>query len=407
MPMVTLSEAELIFTQVWFRHGERAPSHFRRFPNEATDFGKDFPIENGELTMKGRMMEYTIGQTLRTRYDNFIGEEYKPHQIRIYFDSDNRTAECAQLVAAGLFPPSGEQIWNTKLLWQPLAIHEELILKHTSFSMLGTCPKAGKTIKNSKEFQNILRKVDPNFIDFLKSKTLVKDVPNAQALNELVDSLYTRVKINDSRLAAPSWVTREIYEKLDETTNFLHTSFMNLTRLTSGNWHVDRVLNEFHQHLSRPTDLKNKIVLFSGHDTNLMTIGREIGLKEVGVRLPDFGGHLLLELHKISDELYVQAWFASFYLAELKEQTFELCGNPCRFERFVELYGSRKYSDEQWWDYCRGWIQADNRDNSTIAWFIVALIVLLLIDVFLLYKCLTARRAMQRNPELKPLLDPE
>lgn len=29
----------------------------------------------------------------------------------------------AQVLASALFPPSGDQIWNDELLWQPIPVH--------------------------------------------------------------------------------------------------------------------------------------------------------------------------------------------------------------------------------------------------------------------------------------------
>lgn len=40
-----------------------------------------------------------------------------------------------------------------------------------------------------------------------------------------------------------------------------------------------------------------------------MTIGRELNLPAVGEKLPDFGGHLALELHNLTDGLYVEVLY--------------------------------------------------------------------------------------------------
>lgn len=35
----------------------------------------------------------------------------------------DRTINSANLVLAAMFPPTGEQVWNKRLLWQPIAVH--------------------------------------------------------------------------------------------------------------------------------------------------------------------------------------------------------------------------------------------------------------------------------------------
>ncbi|CAJ0584031.1 unnamed protein product, partial [Mesorhabditis spiculigera] len=385
--------AELLFVQVWFRHGERAPSHFRRLPSDPPDFAKNFPYEDGELTVNGQKMEYQIGKALLEEYGEFLGPTYIPHEVRVYFDEDNRTSVSAQMATA-------------ELAWQAIPLHEEPILKQVSLAILDDCPKARKSILTSKEFVGILTHVDPSLLNLLKANTFVDDVPNAKILNDLADSLYTRVKINDTRYPPPNWLTPSLFNKLENLTNFIHKSMIAHTRPTSGTWHVNRVLDEFSGHLSRAPEKRNKIVLFSGHDTNLLTLGREFAMPNVRAKLPTFSAYVVFELHRMADgELIVQAKFAKESGDTLVVESMELCGEPCKYTKFIELYGSRRFSNAQWFEYCVGWGPVEGHNDSTIAWFIVTIIVLLLSNIIFLYKCIAAKRARDKNPELKPLLE--
>lgn len=65
---------------------------------------------------------YKLGESLRKKYNNFLGEIIKSELLSVKNSSFKRTNESLQLVLAGLFPPQGKQKWNEKLNWQPIPI---------------------------------------------------------------------------------------------------------------------------------------------------------------------------------------------------------------------------------------------------------------------------------------------
>jgi len=50
---------------------------------------------------------------------------FLPFYIQFYIQSTDydRTIMSAQSYLSGLFPPTGSQIWNPELLWQPIPVH--------------------------------------------------------------------------------------------------------------------------------------------------------------------------------------------------------------------------------------------------------------------------------------------
>lgn len=70
----------------------------------------------------GKQQEYNLGLVLRQRYNEFIGA-YSPEKINILSSNYDRTINSANLVLAALFPPKGNQVWNTDLHWQSIAVH--------------------------------------------------------------------------------------------------------------------------------------------------------------------------------------------------------------------------------------------------------------------------------------------
>lgn len=69
----------------------------------------------------------------------------------------DRTINSANLVLAGLFPPTGNQIWNDDLLWQPIAVHS--IPKKMDYLIhAGACDryhKARKQLEESAEVRSL------------------------------------------------------------------------------------------------------------------------------------------------------------------------------------------------------------------------------------------------------------
>lgn len=68
------------------------------------------------------MSEFNLGRFLRDQYGDFLGEDYTDGKVYVRSTNTPRTKMSAQLVLAGLMPPSTQQTWNPELLWQPIPI---------------------------------------------------------------------------------------------------------------------------------------------------------------------------------------------------------------------------------------------------------------------------------------------
>ncbi|KAL6419477.1 hypothetical protein ACFW04_011381 [Cataglyphis niger] len=80
-----------------------------------------FPIGLGQLTNQGKKREYELGQVLRSRYKDFLGDLYLPNLVVGRSSDYDRTKMSLQLVLTALFPPMDtRQRWNADLNWQPI-----------------------------------------------------------------------------------------------------------------------------------------------------------------------------------------------------------------------------------------------------------------------------------------------
>ena len=63
-----------------------------------------------------------MGEYLRKRYNDFLGETYLPEILYARSTDFDRTKMSLQLILAALFPPRNIQKWHNTLNWQPIPI---------------------------------------------------------------------------------------------------------------------------------------------------------------------------------------------------------------------------------------------------------------------------------------------
>uniref|UniRef100_A0A8D0BTT1 acid phosphatase n=1 Tax=Salvator merianae TaxID=96440 RepID=A0A8D0BTT1_SALMN len=103
-----------------YRHGDRSPIEI--YPNSLHN-ESDWPQGFGQLSTIGMQQQYALGQYIKKRYANFLSPRYKREEILVLSSETDRTIMSAQANLAGLFPPTGDQIWNPDLHWQPIPVH--------------------------------------------------------------------------------------------------------------------------------------------------------------------------------------------------------------------------------------------------------------------------------------------
>lgn len=68
---------------------------------------------------QGLIREYMVGKELRKRYGKFLGP-YDTYSVEARSTYMNRTKVSLELVLAGLYPPSKEDMFYKHLKWQPI-----------------------------------------------------------------------------------------------------------------------------------------------------------------------------------------------------------------------------------------------------------------------------------------------
>ncbi|EPB67398.1 histidine acid phosphatase, partial [Ancylostoma ceylanicum] len=240
---VAQSPTSLQFVEFWFRHGERLPTHYVYFPTDPQPLIPYTEAEAGELTNRGIQEAFQRGELIRKKYGNFLGSVYRPSQIHVWTGNDNRTVTSAQAVLAGAYKPDKAHQWSSILDWQPVAVH-----------------------------------TDPT-IDW--------------------------ITLNDTRLPYPKWA-EPIRANISDIRTVFHQKMVDAQNDTAGKYHAELLLSYIEDHLNRPAGKKNKAVFVSGHDTNFMTLGRNLNITPMADEMVSYAALLAVELHLINGTYFVK-----------------------------------------------------------------------------------------------------
>jgi len=90
----------LVHLQVLFRHGDRAPliPYIKSGPFEHEKY---WPNGFDELTNTGRARMYHLGEFIRDKYRDYLGDKFSPREVYARSSAIDRCLESAQLVLAG------------------------------------------------------------------------------------------------------------------------------------------------------------------------------------------------------------------------------------------------------------------------------------------------------------------
>lgn len=114
----------------------------------------------------GKQQQFALGQWSRARYQNLLGGNFHVNDVYVKSSDVDRTLMSAMTNLAGLFyPPTGNQVWNINIPWQPIPVHT--IREDTDYLLGGVLPPcrafddAYNAYIQSDEFQNFNQSLLP------------------------------------------------------------------------------------------------------------------------------------------------------------------------------------------------------------------------------------------------------
>lgn len=191
----------------------------------------------------------------------------------------------AQTCLAGLFPPNDDEVWNSKIFWQPIPVHTLPRKLDYLIAIETDCPKythlREKYTANSKEYQRIFTE----YADRIKywSKMSGLDLKTTYDVYKLYNILTVEKEQNK---ALPKWAEQEIepggiMEYISAFDFVLYAATPEMARFASG-FLIKEIVENFSQKINATLNPDRVLRLYSGHDYSITNALNSFGLfKEV------------------------------------------------------------------------------------------------------------------------------
>ncbi|XP_031137253.1 uncharacterized protein LOC116037490 isoform X2 [Sander lucioperca] len=331
------AERKLVYVTVLFRHGDRSPvKAYPTDPHQESNWPQGF----GQLSQMGMQEQFGLGQFLRKRYKGFLKDSYDRHEIYVRSTDQDRTLMSAEANLAGLYPPSGHQVFEENLTWQPIPVHtvsqsEERLL---SFP-LGDCPRYEQLMnetKRTKEFINVTNTYQ-DIIELVKKKTGLNEI-NVESVWIVYDTLFCESRHN---MSTPDWVTPDVMEKLRVLNDFsIQVKFGVYKQQEKSRLQGGILLGEIVKNLSKMAvpDPKQrlKMMMLSAHDTTVVALQASLNVFN-GIE-PPFSSCQIFELYRNNNgSVSVSMFYRNDSAVEPYPLQLPGCPLDCPLDEFVRI----------------------------------------------------------------------
>ncbi|XP_012263591.2 venom acid phosphatase Acph-1-like [Athalia rosae] len=325
---------ELKLVQVIFRHGDRAPNveNIPLWPLDPYRNETWYPEGWAGLVNVGKRRAYDLGVFLRERYGNWLGDVYLKDEVKFRSSTYDRTMMTAQLVAAGLFPPSEIQRWHPELNWQPIPVFSDPKSTADLYDTRNTCRRL-KAMRDelTRTDSHLLQRAEglKEFYEFL-TPHVGKTVSQWEAW-AVYHQLFSQW-IENRKL--PEWTTDIFPEgRLERVAAYqyvIESYNKSMIQLGGGRW-VNDWLKNVDNYLNETSGSQQKALFYAAHETNIASILVALGVFEEHV--PFYCSTIIFELSKVEEEFYVKVLYRNKDV--LRELVIRGCGvTNCPLQTF-------------------------------------------------------------------------
>ncbi|XP_056646444.1 testicular acid phosphatase homolog [Diorhabda sublineata] len=319
-----IGNSSLKQVHIAFRHGERAPSS--TFTNDPY-INYSWPNGWGELTNRGKLQLYLLGENIRREYEEFIPKLYWYKDVNITSSYYVRCQMSGQLFTAGLYPPVGDLIWNPDLLWQPIPLIYLPRSRDTNIVMKAPCAKYDKILKEIRQTPGIVEIENKyqNLKDYLTKHT-GQNITNI----EDIESVYNTLEIEQlHNFTLPNWLNNSMMATMKKlgARNLALYSETQFMKKVKGGMFLNNAIKCMENRLKGSDE--TLLYLYSVHDLTLVHILRSLEL--VDSIKPDFGATLVFELYENGE---IKVKYRNFWSDKPTIWAIPNCDSPCILNDF-------------------------------------------------------------------------
>ena len=356
-----------------FRHGDRSPVN----PFNGYEHDSYWTQGWGQLTTIGMQQQYALGEFIKQRYTpGFLSSAYKRVENSIRSTDLDRTIMSALAQLSAVFPPTGEQVWNNSLIWQPIPVFS---LSGKSDNILraygANCPALSESnaqFTMGQEFKNIAEKYKGLF------KTISDATDSSANLSNVWHYADTTICDKAHNLTLQSWA-KDNYEELIWLDNWNLKAFFTrkeIKPLINGRlmWYFWELVNA---QMNKSVD--TKAYFLSAHDITL--IGLLSSLNVWNEIQPPYASLVISELFQDGDSWYLKFFYKNSTLGDAIVLSVPGCsGTSCTVDELKMLTKDVTLTEEEWEHACG--LKTVSFDLNALP-YIIAISILSLFIVFL------------------------
>ncbi|CAG9762350.1 unnamed protein product [Ceutorhynchus assimilis] len=330
-------KSTLRLLHVLFRHGNRNPEETSMWSSNSFSNASNYPEGWGQLTNKGKMTEYKLGQFYRERYDQFLGDTWNIDYVDFRCDNYDRTKMSGELVMAGLWPPRGANVWNKGLAWQPIPFE---------YVPLNKDPLLYPIVSVQFQFDFALTFLSGKIQSHLAKKygeamKILSQNTGCSATNYAIGSAYydTMMVQEDLGFKLDSWTTQVYPEPLKSLAVdifYVMTNNTVLRKKMAGSL-LKKVITDtyslIHGTLSPPT---RKMFVYSAHDTNVGSMYLSLQAYKMD-QPPPYGSSFIFEVHEIEGVWGLKLFLVDYTKGSPHSLTIPGCEEFCPIDEFYSL----------------------------------------------------------------------
>ncbi|XP_025094992.1 lysosomal acid phosphatase-like [Pomacea canaliculata] len=273
MSLVTVSYADLTLrmVNVLYRHGDRSPTMV--YPTDPYKLTAPWwPQGPGCLTPRGMEQQCELGQFLRKEYGQLLNSTYVQSEIHVQSSDEQRCLMSAYCNLACLYPPTGSQVWNSNINWQPIPVHTRPKEEDNTLNFVAPCPRHSMMLKEELTSDAFRQEETENaeFYSMVVNNTGLAYV-NISIIWGIADTTFCERAHN---LSLPSWVTDEVYNKLQSLSGLFFNLMFNRTEMSRlrGGPLLKEMLMNINSTVHDPGSQTYKMFMYSVHDFTVVAL---------------------------------------------------------------------------------------------------------------------------------------